>query len=1447
MEKGPARSALRQIRTLFAHGTLGGLTDAQLLERFLTRAGDDADDAFAALVHHHGPMVLGVCRRMLPGVQDAEDAFQATFLVLARRAASIGRREQLASWLYGVAVRTAKEAKRTAARRLARERQIMDASRVEFEPTEDRIDELAILDEELNRLPERYRVALVTCEIGGKSRREAAGLLGLPEGTLSAHLARGRKLLRERLLRRGVTMGVGPVAAWSRPVAEAAIPERLMDSTVQAALGYVSGVEAVGTVPATVASLAGRVLKMIFLTRLSVFLASLLVAGGGLVAIFVLVSMALVVGPPNLVADEPRPAAIDLTGRVVDRAGVGLAQAQVWVIGGAWDKPETVATAMTDRQGRFTLPHHLEEQVAKGASSADRIRFFARARDGRTGWLATVWRNSADGRDIEIEIGPVGEVRGRVTDQNGRPIAGAAVATATLSGALAAGQGGYIGLSAEVAAPYRATTAADGSFLLEGIPQGARVEATITAQGFGAPRFAWDSTQSVTIALDHRVGRIQGSLKLPDGRGLSGPVWIRLQRSAAPDTPASSAHQVFSMAVAAGKNGAFQFDGLPPGRYTVEGPFAQNSPFAFQPVENIEVGPNAVAKVQIPIERLVTITGRVVDARTGDAIAGISLHCYQLKEGMYLHSIATAQTGQDGHYSLAAQPGSITIRPERVPKTYRLPYPSESPTLEVKADRAWPDLKLAPATALDGLVVDPSGQPVAGADVFLLETEGNWSRRPNERVRTGLDGTFHIDQLDPDERLSLWARTRDATTDGVVVVCPGDVKGKLTLTIDPQLAFRIGGTATASDGKKLAGAKVMLWWTRPYATTQARMKGMSTSSVLETYSTDADGAFDFQGLWPKVDYKIVVQARGHTEAEMPGITGRPGQAQNLGALVLIDTTGHIAGRVVDSDGRPVSGAAVFNHGDASEPVAASTDAQGRFRLEGLLPGTKYAFVRKEGYRFTGVRTDGDADDLSVQLLKTTEPPPAWNPAATASFDEQRWFARRVLIRLWEKYGAGANQNGAFVCILDMAPIDLAMALEWSAQDGHRYDASVRESAAMELADTDARAALALLNGDNSRGSHQTVQQLADRFAATDVAKAMLFAEAAAVRARGLNLPERAPAMAQAGAVLARLGRAEAGRALIDEAAEAAAQLGTEKRPAYQRALVARALAPFDLERALALIEPTRGERSEKVAYLALVAGAIATTDARRAVAMAETMEGPTFHQEEVKTEIAYKIGAERPDEAIRIIEGMKRDPSTRWQAEAFGWLAVALAPRDRARAFALIDRALALLIDDPDPYDRSSSSGAETAAAAHVAACARRIGYPDMESVIMRVMATRRGQTRGNAVAQIRSATVAAVPLALIDPGAARTILEQIDARGGLDPSTLPNARDPWQTAWALVDLDRAEALFDAELAALEGTENVDLQRTSFFHMVRMLATPPGRREAAARRYPFGSSWQPGD
>src|SRR6516165_2557004 len=156
------------------------LTDGEFLDQFLTRH-DEA--AFEALVRRHGPMVLGVCRRILGDAHDAEDAFQATFLVLVRRAASVVPREQVGNWLYGVAYRTALEAKRVAARRRAREKQVNDMPHPTVGPEECWRDLQPLLDRELNRLPDKYRVPVVLCDLEGRTRKEAARQLDLPEGT----------------------------------------------------------------------------------------------------------------------------------------------------------------------------------------------------------------------------------------------------------------------------------------------------------------------------------------------------------------------------------------------------------------------------------------------------------------------------------------------------------------------------------------------------------------------------------------------------------------------------------------------------------------------------------------------------------------------------------------------------------------------------------------------------------------------------------------------------------------------------------------------------------------------------------------------------------------------------------------------------------------------------------------------------------------------------------------------------------------------------------------------------------------------------------------------------------------------------------------------------------------------------------------------------------------
>jgi RNA polymerase sigma factor (sigma-70 family) len=229
--------------------------DRHLLERFLEQ-GDDA--AFAQLVERHGPMVRATSRRCLGDTLDADEVFQATFVILARKAATV-RAELLGPWLHRVAVNAAHRAAAQARRRRTVERQVASMPEPAPRPTAVPPEWLGLFHEELERLPERYRAALVLCELQGQGRAEAALALGVPEGTLSSRLARGRVLLRRRLMRRGVVVTAVALGVVLAEDARAEVPPDLVRVTVRAATA--------GAMSAPVAALIEGVLRTMFLNK----------------------------------------------------------------------------------------------------------------------------------------------------------------------------------------------------------------------------------------------------------------------------------------------------------------------------------------------------------------------------------------------------------------------------------------------------------------------------------------------------------------------------------------------------------------------------------------------------------------------------------------------------------------------------------------------------------------------------------------------------------------------------------------------------------------------------------------------------------------------------------------------------------------------------------------------------------------------------------------------------------------------------------------------------------------------------------------------------------------------------------------------------------------------------------------------------------------------------
>ncbi len=344
MARASSSAVVKHVATLFQIGTAAGLTDGALLDRFRGGSAGEAEAAFAVLVERHGPMVMHVCRRIVGDRHDAEDAAQATFLVLARQARSIRRRDSVASWLYKAAVQVAAQARRDAARRRLRERRSAEVAmtiRRDGDGDPDASETARAIHEELGRLPERFRLPILLCHLEGLTYEQAARQLGCPVRTVQSRLARARRRLRDRLTRRGVSPAVVPLTAFLKPdAASAVVSESWKHATTQAAVRYAASGASTAIVSTTVAALAEGVTRAMILHRLMnwaacVFLIGVLASCAG---------MALLAR--SAPAEDERPAATrpdDNRYRVTMAGGAAIEVVAVSTVPtgpGTWWKPD---------------------------------------------------------------------------------------------------------------------------------------------------------------------------------------------------------------------------------------------------------------------------------------------------------------------------------------------------------------------------------------------------------------------------------------------------------------------------------------------------------------------------------------------------------------------------------------------------------------------------------------------------------------------------------------------------------------------------------------------------------------------------------------------------------------------------------------------------------------------------------------------------------------------------------------------------------------------------------------------------------------------------------------------------------------------------------------------------------------------------------------------------
>jgi RNA polymerase sigma factor (sigma-70 family) len=844
MANGQRSTVLRHLHQLLGARNFDELSDGQLLQRF-AQAREEA--AFAALVRRHGPLVLGVCRRVLHDSHAAEDAFQATFLVLFRRARSLDRHGSVANWLYTVAYHVALRARQSAARRQVRERQVVEMPQPEAHAAEIWQDLQPVLDEELNRLPDKYREPVLLCYLEGKTNEEAARLLGCPIGTVKGRLARARQLLRARLARRGVTLATGMLGTVLAAHAPAAVPARLVEATVKTTLLFAAGNTAAGLGSASVAGLAEGVLKAMFVSQLKIATAVLLALGVAALGAGTLTHRALAqrqdqtgpaaqpqaarvleqpkASPRPPVAEPGENQPLTITGRVLDAAGRPVAEAPVTVLGQArrpsrptrvepW--PQALGQGKTDREGHFRLsvprPPKAQAAISVVASAAGH---------------ALVWHNfMVDALPTHIEIHLPAEqlLRGRLVDLQGQPAAGV-TAHVYPTGIRQPGPPTFSALGSPEPSsgltgwPGPVTTDAQGRFTLGGLAPGWNVTLRIQDDRFGR--------QELYINLQEREKSDEVSLALAPARVLTGTVTYADTGQPVPQArllvvsePARYHYSMRWFESQADAQGRFRVNPYPGNSLKVVAYPPASVPYLSVSKALTWPQPAVVQQeIHLALPRGIRLHGTVTESPSGKPVAGASVEfCPREGNNPFFREDVTEETepavsGPDGSFQTTILPGpghllvkgstpdylhaqitsrqlyGIPIRPNR------RHYPDALVSLDLKPDVGSHELNvtLRRGVTVKGRVVGPDGKPVAEG-LFLSRSyvpDDDHTLHHVEPLPVR-DGRFELPGCDPNQVWPVFFLDSKKQL-GVLVELSGKQAGDEALTIHLQPC----GSATA--------------------------------------------------------------------------------------------------------------------------------------------------------------------------------------------------------------------------------------------------------------------------------------------------------------------------------------------------------------------------------------------------------------------------------------------------------------------------------------------------------------------------------------------------------------------------------------------------------------------------------------------------------------------------
>ena len=957
-------AALRQINRLFAEGVVAGLTDAQLLDRFL--AQKDAG-AFEALVARHGPMVLSVCRGILRDPRDAEDAFQATFLVLVKKAGSIRGRDALGGWMYRVAYRVAIQANAAAARRRAKERQAGEMAAATSTSGPSVPDELLpAIHEELARLPEKFRLAIVLCDLEGMTQTQAAGQLHWSERTLRYRLVEGRARLEGRLARRGLAPDGAMLGAVLFREAQTAVPAAWSEATVRAALDLINQTITAGVVSAAAGSLTREVVKIMLVQKFKWASAIVLAVGaGGIVAVtFALDSTD---EPrrrdpsPRVIASKTEPKReftktaeadrkpVPIAGRVLDPDGKPLPSAKIYVRHNHWFDPGEASRAveqpaMSGPDGRFLInldPYKSDAPASDGPSWHEAM-IAAVAPGYGPAWIRA-GEAAQSGAELQLARDDL-PIRGHILDTQGRPAANTTVRVewlaATRDGVdrdalLASGKLDWDGITTPTirrpawAAPVwigrdgAVTTDAEGRFTINGLGRDRAAVLRIEAPGLEHARIAvLDRTPRDQNASPPRTRASRPVMLYQDAEltlygtrfehvvGPTKPITgiVRLKGNGRPVPGVTVAGQIMgrpwtTVMTRTDEAGRYRLEGLP----KADSYFLDIRPepgAAYLGIARRDItDTQGLAPIDVPFELppAVMVRGRVLDKQTGRAVPCDWIVYFPFPENRQQGSFHGTSSGTDHTFRISVPPGGGMIAVKALGKS--VPYP---------------------------------GARLAAADKGKLQIKGE-------------DGSqFGIP-------LSIYHAYR------FVDFAEGTESATVDLEVTPGISRKV--ELVGPTGQPVTGASAMGLTTDPFA------------------SMTIDGArFEIQGLRPDETRLVEIRHEGLGLSGSVSVSGSDLADRPL--IVKLAHHGAISGRLLDEDGLPlreakVEAIVVKRRGyGASDPIfrprASVTDTEGRFRIDGINPTLNVLlWYHKAGSPPYSHRPKPD-EDLSNLMVKSGE-------------------------------------------------------------------------------------------------------------------------------------------------------------------------------------------------------------------------------------------------------------------------------------------------------------------------------------------------------------------------------------------------------------------------------------------------------------------------------------------